>query len=150
MKQPPDIQKLEKTLRSSNLVAGGFMGTDQRTVTEVIDSDMFELTRLKVTVEKIAERMKVITDAAIPALGDWIQVDHKHTAKVDEAKGWLRCPWPHPVRCAKRITYVKNLESGQSIEWSDLNIHLIEEHNFFEGKGSLFRIEPKELVKIIF
>jgi hypothetical protein len=31
-----------------------------------------------------------------------------------------------------------------------LNIHLIKEHGFFEGKGSPFRIEPSVLTKMIF
>lgn len=150
MKQPPNMQKLEEVLRSSKLVAGGFMGTDRRSVSEIIDGDMFELAELKITIEKIVGRMKEITNAAIPALGCWVQVDKKLEVKVEEAKGRLNCPWPHPAGCAKRVTYVRNLESGQSIKWADLNIHLIEKHNFFEGKGSLFRIEPKELVKIIF
>jgi hypothetical protein len=150
MKQPPDTQKLEKILRSSKLVAGGFMGTDPRSVSEIINDDTFELTGLKITTEKIAERMKEITNAAIPALGEWVQAGHDLEAKVEEARGWLSCPWPHPARFAKRVTYVRNSASGQNIQWSDLNIHLIEKHNFFEGKGSEFRIEPKELVEIIF
>jgi hypothetical protein len=150
MKQPPNMQKLEEILRSSNLVAGGFMGTDRRSVSEIIDSDMSELAELKIAVKQVVKQMKEITNAAIPALGCWEQVDKKLEAKVEEAKGLLSCPWPHPARFAKRVTYVKNLESGQSIKWADLNIHLIEKHNFFEGKGSPFRIEPKELVKIIF
>jgi hypothetical protein len=36
------------------------------------------------------------------------------------------------------------------MHWSDLNIHLIAKHGFFEGKGSAFRIEPKELISTIF
>lgn len=150
MKQPPNMQKLEEILRSSKLVAGGFMGTDRRSVSEIIDNDMFELAKLKITVEKIVGRMKDITNAAIPALSSWVQVDCEIETKVEEAKGLLSCPWPHPARFAKRVTYVRNMESGQSIKWADLNIHLIEQHNFFEGRGSSFRIEPKELVKIIF
>jgi len=126
------------------------MGTDRRGVLEIIDYDMLELTGLKITIEQIVERIRGITNAAIPALGCWVQIDKKLEAKVEEAKGWLSCPWPHPARCAKRVTYVKNLELGQSIKWADLNIHLIEKHNFLEGRGSPFRIEPKELVKIIF
>lgn len=150
MKQSPDIQKLEETLRSSKLVAGGFMGTDRRNLTEIIDADLSDLAGLGITAEKIAARMKEITNAAIPALGNWIQVNGKLQAMVDEAKGLTVCPWPHPANCDKRVTYVKNLISGQTIKWADLNIHLIKEHNFFEGKGSPYRIEPKELVEIIF
>ena len=40
MKQPPDMQKLEEILRSSNLVAGGFMGIDRRSISEIIDDDI--------------------------------------------------------------------------------------------------------------
>ena len=39
MKQSPDMQKLEQMLRSSVLVAGGFMGNDVRVVTEIIEAD---------------------------------------------------------------------------------------------------------------
>jgi hypothetical protein len=31
-----------------------------------------------------------------------------------------------------------------------LNIHLVEEHGFFEGRGAFFRIEPEELIRVIF
>jgi hypothetical protein len=69
---------------------------------------------------------------------------------VDEAKGFLVCPWVHPGRFDKRVTTLKNIESGKTIRWSDLNIHLIARHGFFEGIGSAFRLEPAEFVRLIF
>ena len=102
------------------------------------------------TIKQIADRMHQITEKAIPALGNPVDIDGKLQARVDEAKGRLVCPWPHPGQFDKRVTIVKQIQTGQSIQWSDLNIHLIEEHGFFEGKGSAFRIEPDELMKIIF
>ena len=150
MKKSPQTEKLEEVLRSSKLVAGGFMGNDSRSVSEVIDSDAAEISRLGFTAERIAERMRRITETAIPGLGGWVKIDEKRQAQVDEAKGWLVCPWPHPGRFAKRVTILKNTETGRTIKWSDLNIHLIAEHNFFEGRGSAFRIEPEELIEIAF
>jgi hypothetical protein len=49
MKESPDNQKLEQLLRSSKLVAGGFMGSDTRTFSEVTDADSAELARLGFT-----------------------------------------------------------------------------------------------------
>ena len=46
MKESPQNKKLEEILRSSKLVAGGFMGNDDRSVSEIIDSDKNELSRL--------------------------------------------------------------------------------------------------------
>ncbi|MHC4130642.1 MAG: hypothetical protein ACYSSP_01575 [Planctomycetota bacterium] len=150
MKESPESKKLEEVLRSSKLVAGGFMGRDSRSVSEVISSDAAELSRLGYSIEQIAKRMQEITDAATKALGNWVDIDEILRAVVEEAKGLLVCPWPHPGGYDKRITTVELRETGESIFWSDLNIHLIAEHGFFEGKGSAFRVEPKKLVDIIF
>ena len=150
MKESPQNKKLDDILRSSQLAAGGFMGEDQRSVSELIDADAKELDRLRLTKDKLAARMRQITDIAKSGLGTWVRIDENLEAKVDEARGSLICPWPHPGALPKRITTVREIKMGVSIRWSDLNIHLIGEHGFFEGKGSDFRIEPKELVRLVF
>jgi hypothetical protein len=150
MKESPQMQKLEAVLRSSKLVAGGFMGTDKRSLSEIIEADVAQISRLGFTAKQIAARMQEITDIAKAALGNWIDLRERRRARVDEAKGIIVCPWPHPGRFAKRVTIVNLIESDETIHWSDLNIHLIAEHSFFEGKGSTFRIEPDILTKIIF
>jgi len=150
MKESPQTRKLEQILRSSKLVAGGFMGDDYRSFTEVIETDCFEISKLGYTTEQIAERMQEITNRAKTGLGTWIKIDDKLKAAVEEAKGSLVCPWPHLGRYLKRVTTVKRLDTGETIGWSDLNIHLIAKHSFFEGRGAMFRIEPKKLINIIF
>ena len=150
MKKSPQSQKFEQVLHSSKIVAGGFMGIDTRSVDEIIDADLAELAKLGKTAAETADRMQQITDAAKPGLGSWVDVGSSLQAVVDEAKGFLVCPWPHPGRFCKRLTIVRNTETGAQIQWSDLNIHLIAAHGFFEGIGSAFRLEPNELIKLIF
>jgi len=150
MKKSPQTRKLEHILRSSKLVAGGFMGDDSRSFTEVIDADAFLVSRLGYTMEQIAARMQEITDTAKTGLGNWVTEDDKLQAVAEEAKGSLICPWPHPGRYVKRVTTVERRNSGVTIRWSDLNIHLIAEHGFFEGRGAAFRIEPEKLINVIF
>ena len=150
MKESPQSKKLDEMLRSSKLAAGGFMGYDSRNVYEIIDNDLAIISEFGYTKEQIAARMQEITQKAIPLLGNWEEIDEKLLARVDEAKGSLVCPWPHSGRYAKRVTYVKSIKTDETIQWSDLNIHFIEEHGFFEGKGANFRIKPQELIKIIF
>ena len=149
MKESPYDKKLNEMLRSSKLVAGGFMGIERRDVCEIIDADAAELAGLDLTQEQVAERMQQITDLAKSGLGTWVRIDENLEAKVEEARGWLVCPWPHPGTFAKRMTSLRSSKAGPSFSWSDLSIHLIGEHGFFQGKGSRFRIEPKEIAKII-
>ena len=150
MKQSPEMQKLEQMLRSSVLVAGGFMGNDMRPVTEIIEADGAALTRLDVTAEQLAARMQECTEAAIKGLGNWVTIDSTCEAGVDEARGWIPCPFSDGRRFRKRVTTVRRTDSGQTVQWSDLSIHFIEAHRFFEGKGSFFRIEPAELISVLF
>ena len=150
MKQSPDINDLDRILRTSPLVAGGFMGDDPRSVTEVIDTDAGTLFELGVTAKQIAARMQQITDMAAQALGTWTAIDARCQAMVDEVRGALPCPWPHAGDYFKRVTTLQRTDSGQTIRWSDLNIHMIAAHGFFEGRGSTFRTEPAELVAALF
>ncbi|MHC4439643.1 MAG: hypothetical protein ACYS3S_19980 [Planctomycetota bacterium] len=150
MKESPQTRNLDQILRSSKLVAGGFMGCDSRSVAEIIDADAFEVSKLGYTTRQLSARMQEITDVAKKGLGTWVEIDARHRAMVEEARGSTACPWPHPGRFIKRITTVKHLDYDQIVRWTDLNVHLIAEHGFFEGRGSAFRIEPGKLAKVIF
>ncbi len=150
MKQSPDMQRLEAILRSSELAAGSFMGDDPRRVTEVIEADAAELFRLDVSVEQLVARMKETTAAAQKGLGNWVRIAGGFEAKLDEARGLIPCPWPHQERFYKRVTTVRRAGAEWTVRWSDLSLHLIEAHGFFQGKGSAFRIEPVEIVRMLF
>lgn len=150
MKKSPEQQRLEEILRSSKLAADSFMGEDPRDLAEIIEQDNATIARLGYSREQIAARMQEITAQAIAGLGMWVQMDSNRQAKVDEAKGTLPCPWPHSGRFAKRVTTLQHLDTGATVMWADLNIHMIAEHAFFEGKGSHFRLEPENLIDMIF
>lgn len=150
MKESPETAKLEQMLRSSKLVAGGFMGNDSRSLAEIIDADTAELSKLGYSAEQIASRMQTITNTAKAGLGNWVRIDAERQAFVEEARGPAICPWPHSGHVVKRVTTVERLDSGETSRWTDLNIHMIAEHGFFEGKSSAFRIEPAKLVSVIF
>ncbi|MBN1361723.1 MAG: hypothetical protein JW993_14090 [Sedimentisphaerales bacterium] len=150
MKQSPDMQRLEAILRSSELAAGSFMGDDPRPVSEVIEADAAELFRLDVTLEQLVARMKDITAVAEKGLGNWVAVEGGLEACIDEARGLIPCPWPHQERFFKRVTTVRRAGTDRTLRWSDLSLHLIAAHGFFEGRGSAFRIEPAEIVKMLF
>ena len=150
MKRSPYDENLERMLRSSKLVAGGFMGSDSRTALEVIEADTAELEQLGVSTQQVAARMRELTLQARPALGNWIEIEDKYRLKSEDYKGSLICPWPHVGRYEKRLTSCRRLDTEEEIVWTDLNIHLIDAHGFFEGKGSSFRLEPRPLVRILF
>jgi hypothetical protein len=150
VKKSPQFEKLEKILKCSKFSASGFLGHDKRELWEIIDEDASEVSRKGKTMEQVASRMQELTELGKKGLGDWVEVDRDLHVQVDDNRGMIPCPWPHHVRCLKRITTVRHVPSNTEIRWSDLNIHLIKEHGFFEGRGAPFRIEPGKLIDIIF
>jgi hypothetical protein len=150
MKQSPQDKNLEQVLRSGKLTIGGFMGADLRRIHEIIAQDTASLIKLGYSCSQIARRLQELRDTARPELGNWVKISKVLLVKSEDYKGLIVCPWPHAGGFEKRITTAQRLDTNQSASWSDLNIHLIKEHHFFEGKGSFFRIEPQEMVNVIF
>jgi hypothetical protein len=150
MKRTPHMQKLEETLRASKIVAGGFLGTDERPLEEIIEADGAEVTGLDRSIPEIATRMWEITDLAKRGLETSVEIDEGLEARVIEARGPIPCPWPHPGRFSKTVVMATRTGTGKSVRWTELNIHMIEAHGFFEGRGSGFRIEPADLIEVLF
>ena len=150
MSQSPEIKKLEQALRSSETVAGGFLGTDKRPLDKILAADRATLESLGFTPEQVGQRMQDLTDAARPRLGTEVVIDNRLVVWCEEWKGLMVCPWPHGGRFDKRLTTARRTDTGRTISWTDLNIHLIAEHGFFEGRGAAFRLEPQDLVHILF
>ena len=44
---------------------------------------------------------------------------------------------------------VRNTKLDREITFTDMHIHLVGSHGFYEGKGSPFRLEPKELAAVL-
>lgn len=149
MKRTPDEEKLDRMLHNQRITPGGFLGDDLRHVEDIIAADSELIMALGKTNLEIANRMQEITDKCIAAFENEVKINDNMTAICNEAKGTIVCPWPHPGKFTKRLTTIKRTDLGKEISWSDLNIHLIAEHGFFEGKGNPFRLEPDELINMI-
>jgi hypothetical protein len=150
MKKSPQQERLEHRLKASKFSGTGFLGSDSRSVEEIIEADAIELQKAGKTCEDVGNRMQEITNLARKGLGDWVQIDDTLKARVDDSRGVIPCPWAHGVRCLKNITTVQRIDTGMTMQWSELNTHLIKAHGFFEGKGAQFRLEPRELIAMIF
>lgn len=149
MKRPPHMEKIEALMRSDDLVAGGFLGGDHRTLEEIIEDDKAELERCGVTAETLAEKMALVSARAAEGLGCYVAINEHLSARCDDNRGLLVCPWGDNVRRYKTVTTAVQTDSRLQLQWSDLSIHLVGAHGFFEGRGSVFRLEPRELCELL-
>lgn len=150
MKRSPKMQRLEEILRASKLVDGGFLGHDARPLEEIIEADAADLASAGKTAAEVGARMAEITALARAGLGTFVEINDRLEACTDDSRGQIVCPFPGHERPFKTVTTLRDRRTGRTIRWSDLSAHMIGTHGFFEGKGSVFRLDPKELVEMIF
>ena len=136
-------------MKSSIISLDGFLGSDPRPLAEIIRADEKEVKKLNLTHLVIAERMSYFRKAGEKGLGEFVAVKPHFEVSCEIARGFLPCPFAEPGKHRKTIVTVRNLRLQKEIVFSDLNIHLIAVHGFYEGKGSPFRLGPGELAEII-
>lgn len=128
----------------------GFLGTDQRDFRQIIADDEKIMAKLGTTAEDIANRLEYFQQKSFDAFQGSTVVDDIYDVETEVVRGYIPCPFIHQGIYRKSYTTVTNRKSGKSFTFSALNIHLIREHHFFEGKNSSFRLEPQELYNELF
>jgi len=150
MKQTPQELLVTQRMQPGVITLSGFLGIDQRPLNEIIADDAQTLLRLDITAPEIAERMQYLTDQSQQAYEGGIIIDGSYEVETEITRGKLPCPFLHRGLQRKTVTTCTHLTTGITIRWTALNIHMIKEHGFFEGKGSPFRLEPETLIKVLF
>jgi hypothetical protein len=149
MKQTVQLDRAQERMKPGIITRNGFLGNDRRKLIEILLEDEAKVKRLDLTHSDIAHRMIELRDAGMKGLGEFMTVEPHYEVRVDSVRGKLPCPFGDPGIYPKTNTTVRNLELDKEITFTDLNIHMILAHGFYEGEGATFRLEPEELVEIL-
>ena len=150
IKQNPALDRVEETMHGIGTL-GTFMGWDSRKLVEIITDDQDMVCSLGLSHERIAQRLEEITRIAKKEFGDTVTIEDRFEVSADEVRGVVPCPWQHPNGLFRKSHMeIKDLISGERLIWTDLSIHLIRDHGFYQGKGSPYRLEPKVIKEMLF
>lgn len=145
VKQSPELERIEQNMR----LRWGFLGYERRKLVEILTEDQGTVNSLGLSHEVIARRLREITAKARSGWGDPMVVEGRFEVEVHEARGRIPCPWGHPGLYPKTHVKLEKIETGETLVWSDLAIHLVEEHGFYQGRGSPYRLDPREVRRIL-
>lgn len=149
MKQTPQEKKIYDNFKPGKITKEGFLGDDTRHIHDIIEEDMHVLDRLRVSKEQIADRLQYFIEEGKKGLETPVDLGD-FTTQVIWRRGMLPSPFGDPKRLYHKIVAtVFNKKLNKEITYTQLNVHLIRDHGFFEGKGSVFRLEPEDVVKIL-
>jgi hypothetical protein len=126
----------------------GFLGTDTRSLADIIEADAEEFRRLKLDPEEVADRLEHLRDAGQAGLGEPITVEGRYIVSTGDARGVLPCPYGDGVFHKNSVT-VDDERSGVELIYSDLSLHLLRVHGFCQGLESPFRLAPEALARLL-
>jgi hypothetical protein len=148
MKTTSSEKEIRSNFEPGKLTKDGFLGSDRRHIHDIVRADEATLARIKMDVSRIADRMQDLIEKGKEGIESPVQ-SGDHRIQVQWGRGMLPCPFGEPGLHHKLVAEVSNERLHSSIRYSQLSVHLIRAHGFFGGKGSVFRIEPEEIVRIL-
>jgi len=149
MKQTVQMNNIQARMQPGVITLEGFLGSDNRNLLDILTEDQATVNSLKLTHQQIALKMLEFKEKGLAGLGEFISVTPHFEVRVDSVRGKIPCPFGDPGIFPKTNIIVKNQQSDQEITFTDLNIHMILVHGFYEGHGSLFRLEPNHLAAVL-
>jgi hypothetical protein len=149
MKQTVQMRKAQERMAPGAITRDGFLGDDRRPLADILLADEAAVKALDLEHEGIAARMVKLRDAGMAGLGEFIDAAPHFEVRVDSVRGRLACPFGDPGIFPKTNITVRNTRTGRELTYTDLHIHLVGVHGFYEGRGCPFRLEPRDLAEVL-
>ncbi len=147
MKHSPHFQRIVDRMKPGVLSLEGFLGPDPRALEDILDADASELARLEATHAELAAALRRILERAREGLETDVPLGGGLVARYDERMGRIPCPF---TECGtfQKGEVVLTYGDGRVLRFSPLSVHLIARHSFYGGRGSRYRIEPREVAAL--
>jgi len=152
-------------LRPMRSSYAGFLN-ETESFDDVLKSDRDTLRSLGLTYDQFADRLLTLTEKAHHK-ANLCSIDMSYDSYWDMVEqgilvekiykvsfvcymGYQECPFDCDGREAlsDRDYTITNTETGESIFFSELHIHLIREHHFFEGHTE-YRLDPEQCARVL-
>lgn len=145
MKETASLKDAHERMRPGRITAQGFLGSDGRTLADIVARDEGEFRRLRLSFEGVAAALRAFRDEGRRGLGEPISVGGA-VVTVGDARGLLPCPWDDGTFHKDSVAVERD---GTRVVYSDLSIHMLEKHHFCQGEGSAFRLDPESLKRVV-
>jgi hypothetical protein len=148
MKLTPEEKKIYKNFLPGALSKTGFIGQDTRHIHEIVAEDLRVLSAHGTDQVQAADRLQFFIDVGRAGLENPVDID-RFTVEVRWARGRISCPFSHPGVYPLIHVKLKDRTAGTRIIYSQLSVHLIRQHGFFGGIGSIYRINPLDVIELM-
>ncbi|MHC4885362.1 MAG: 4a-hydroxytetrahydrobiopterin dehydratase [Planctomycetota bacterium] len=148
MKQTPELDRAQANMQPGEMTLHGFLGTDDRKLVDILEADRESVYARWLTHEDIAARLRAIMEEGRDLMERELVVEDRFDVTVRDDRGLLPCPFGDGT-FEKGDCHLHDPETDTTLLWNELSIHLIEAHGFYSGTGSLYRLDPTQLIDLL-
>jgi len=150
MKQTPEEKKIQKLMQPGTITLEGFLGEDNRHYHEIIEEDLRLLDKLGISKEQVADKLQDITDEAFESYDGITTLENGAKVEYVSVRGKVVSPFSGQRPAPKGFIKYSDPQKQIRISWCPLNIQMIRDYGFFEGKSSPNRLEPELIYELFF
>jgi hypothetical protein len=146
------IAELERSMRPGALSRAGFLGKDEKLLDVLAADNEYVVDKLGLTHQELARHLHVLaalgTVRPKEAPPPFRYHGRRFRVTVLNWKGFQESPFADGTS-TNRDAVVHNLDNGKRLRYSLLVPDMIERYGFYEGKGTSYRVEPKEALEVL-
>lgn len=146
------IAQLEKDMRPGQLSGLGFLGKDERLLDILTEDNRFVVDQKGLTHQQLALPLHLLGMVTIKQ-AQKAPIEFRYQGRHLKAKavcfrGIVLSPFRDGTKTNCEIT-LWNLDNGKRLTYSLLVPHLIERYGFYEGKGTPYRVDPRNILEVL-
>lgn len=146
------IPDLEKSMRPQGLSTAGFLGKDE-SLLDVMAADNDWVLGAGLTHQELARHLYTFYRISRVA-GERRKESEvftyrgiRYTTYVQVTDGFQHSPFKDGTKTSADV-YVKNVDNGKALSFSPLVPLMVERYGFYEGHGTSYRVDPKDIVDV--
>ena len=149
------IADLEKDMRPRAMSKGfegsaaGFLGREEKLLDVLAADNQYVVDELGLTHQELARHLHLFGAIGRRGVQNWFTYHGREfEVEVYRWPGYQGSPFRDGTRTDTDAT-VRNRTNGKELKYSLLVPHLIERYGFYEGTGTPYRVDPRDIVAVL-
>ncbi len=141
------IEDLENRMKPKKFSTSGFLGEDEKLL-DVLAADNDFVSSLGLTHQDLAEPLNYVRGIINKGLGrEFKYKNDSYPLDLYYFSGPQKSPFEDKTEASIDVKVI-NLTTGHNIKFSLLLTDMIERYGFYEGKGTAYRLDPVDIIKV--
>ena len=142
------IEELEREMRPGAASTQGFLGREEKLLDVLAADNQYVVDQRRLTHPQLARALRALAAAGLKRPGqEFLYHGRRYSVSFRFYRGYQDSPFRDGTK-ANSEAVVRNLTNGKTLEFSLLVPDMIERYGFYEGRGTPYRVEPREILAL--